>query len=98
MKALRAAGVRAGLPARPLHEMPLFTDHGLGSLLRLPRLPVPAPDSFPGTARLLDALVELDTRDLYEPLPDGDPDPYDRALATAAEHLTATPTSPEGEH
>ncbi|MET8609794.1 DegT/DnrJ/EryC1/StrS family aminotransferase [Streptomyces misionensis] len=89
VKALRAAGVRAALPARPLHEAPLFTDPRLASGLGL-HVAIPDPDGFPGTARLLDRLVEIDTRDAYEPLPDGDPDPYDHALATAAERLPET--------
>jgi dTDP-4-amino-4,6-dideoxygalactose transaminase len=86
--ALRAAGVRAGLPARPLHEAPLFTDPDLASGLGW-HMALPDPGSFPGTARLLEGLVEIDTRDAYEPLPDGDPDPYDHALAAAAERLPA---------
>ncbi|KUN17625.1 hypothetical protein AQJ11_37840 [Streptomyces corchorusii] len=89
MQALRAAGVRAALPARPLHDTPLFTDPGLASSLGL-RVALPAPDSFPGTARLLDRMVEIDTRDAYEPLPEDDPDPYDHALAAAAERLPET--------
>ncbi|MEU2264964.1 aminotransferase class I/II-fold pyridoxal phosphate-dependent enzyme [Streptomyces olindensis] len=88
-QALRAAGVRAGMPARPLHEAPLFTDPGLASHLGL-NVASPDPGSFPGTARLLNRLVEIDTRDMYEPLPDGDPDPYDRALTAAAERLAVT--------
>ncbi|MBT2411114.1 DegT/DnrJ/EryC1/StrS family aminotransferase [Streptomyces sp. ISL-12] len=90
MAALRGAGVRAGLPSRPLHETPLFTDPRIAAAMGW-RIPLPEAGSFPGTARLLDRLVELDTRDAYEPLPDGDPDPYDHALAVAAEHLAARP-------
>jgi hypothetical protein len=30
---------------------------------------------------------------MYEPWPDGDPDPYDHALATAAHRLTAVTRS-----
>lgn len=90
--ALRAAGVRAWLPAQPLHQLPLFTDPDLATLLGLPRPAQAAPDDFPGTSRFLASLVEIDTRDLYEPLPDGDPDPYDHALAAAAERLSAAGT------
>nr|WP_181411643.1 DegT/DnrJ/EryC1/StrS family aminotransferase [Streptomyces sp. FR1] len=86
VQALRAAGVRAGQPARPMHEAPLFTDPDLASHLGL-HIPLPDPGSFPGAARLLDRLVEIDTRDMYEPLPPGDPDPYDDALTAAAERL-----------
>lgn len=89
VQTLRACGVRAGLPARPLHEAALFTDPELASHLGL-RVAIPDPGSFPGTARLLDRLVEIDTRDMYEPLPPGDPDPYDRALTTAADRLAVT--------
>ncbi|MER5578171.1 DegT/DnrJ/EryC1/StrS family aminotransferase [Streptomyces massasporeus] len=92
VRALRAAGVRAGTPARPLHELPLFTDPDIAPALGL-TVRLPDPDSFPGTARLLHGLVEIDTRDMYEPLPDGDPDPYDRAFATAAHRLTAVTRS-----
>ncbi|MEU3855754.1 DegT/DnrJ/EryC1/StrS family aminotransferase, partial [Streptomyces sp. NPDC029554] len=90
--ALRAAGVKAWLPAQPLHQLPPFTDPDLATLLDLPRPAQAAPDSFPGTSRFLADLVEIDTRDLYEPLPDGDPDPYDHALAAAAERLSAAVT------
>ncbi|MBB4890430.1 DegT/DnrJ/EryC1/StrS family aminotransferase [Streptomyces netropsis] len=87
IRALHTAGVRARRPARPLHHTPLFTDPGLGAALRLPPIPPADPDGFPGTDRLLAGLVEIDTRDMYEPLPDGDPDPYERALAAAAREL-----------
>jgi dTDP-4-amino-4,6-dideoxygalactose transaminase len=92
VRALRAAGVRAGTPARPLHELPLFTDPDVAPVLGL-KVRLPDPDSFPGTARLLHGLVEIDTRDMYEPLSDGDPDPYDHALATAAHRMTAVTRS-----
>ncbi|MEU8550971.1 DegT/DnrJ/EryC1/StrS family aminotransferase [Streptomyces roseoverticillatus] len=87
IRALRAAGLRASRPGRPLHHTPLFTDPGLAAALRLPPIPPADLDSFPGTDQLLRNLVELDTRDAYEPLPDGDPDPYDHALAAAAREL-----------
>ncbi|MFE7120464.1 DegT/DnrJ/EryC1/StrS family aminotransferase [Streptomyces sp. NPDC057654] len=91
VRALRAAGIRAGTPARPLHELPLFADPHLAPALGLD-VPPAAPDSFPGTARLLAGLVEIDTRDMYAPLPAGVPDPYDRALSTAAAHLANSRT------
>lgn len=83
VEVLRAFGIRAALPARPLHELPLFTDPDLGALLGLPAAFHHDPDGFGGTCRLLDALVEVDTRDLYEPL--FGPDPYEAALTRAAE-------------
>ncbi|WKU42629.1 DegT/DnrJ/EryC1/StrS family aminotransferase [Streptomyces sp. VNUA116] len=89
VRALRRGGVRASRPARPLHHTPLFTDPGLTAALRLPPLQLPDPDGFPGTDQLLRGLVEIDTRDMYEPLPDGDPDPYERALTSTAEQLRA---------
>ncbi|MEV8476244.1 DegT/DnrJ/EryC1/StrS family aminotransferase [Streptomyces sp. NPDC051173] len=89
IRILHAAGVRAARPSRPLHHTPLFTDPGLAASLRLPSIPPAAPDSFPGTDQLLKQLVEIDTRDMYEPLPDGDPDPYEHALAAAARELHA---------
>jgi dTDP-4-amino-4,6-dideoxygalactose transaminase len=96
VQTLQAAAIRAGLPARPLHEAPLFTDPDLATHFGL-RIALPDHGSFPGTARLLDRLVEIDTRDMYEPLPDGDPDPYDHALTAAAERLAAAgPLSEEG--
>ncbi|MFB7763639.1 DegT/DnrJ/EryC1/StrS family aminotransferase [Streptomyces xiamenensis] len=87
VRALRAAGIRANAPARPLHEAPLFTDPDLGRALGLPRLPATDPGSYPGTGRLLQRLVEIDTRDMYDPLPEGDPDPYAAALVSAAKSL-----------
>ncbi|WP_311579428.1 hypothetical protein [Streptomyces lancefieldiae] len=96
VQALRASGVRAGMPARPLHEAPLFTEPDLASYLGL-SVQLPDPGSFPGTARLLKGLVEIDTRDMYEPLPDDDPVPYDHALTAAAGRLAAArPLSEEG--
>ncbi|MFE7664901.1 DegT/DnrJ/EryC1/StrS family aminotransferase [Streptomyces celluloflavus] len=88
-RALRTAGVRASRPARPLHQAPLFTDPGLGRAVGLAQIAPPDPSGYPGTAGLLERLVEIDTRDMYDPLPDGDPDPYELALTTAATALHA---------
>lgn len=93
VRALRGAGLRAGRPARPLHTTPLFTTPGLGAELRLPHLTLPAPDSFPGTGQLLDNLVEIDTRDMYDPVPDGDREPYEHPLTTAGAALRARRSS-----
>ncbi|MFF8919407.1 DegT/DnrJ/EryC1/StrS family aminotransferase [Streptomyces sp. NPDC015032] len=81
---LSAAGMRARLPAAPLHLQPLFTDQDLGPLLGVHPVADGDPASFPGTRELLAGLVEIDTRDMYEPLPDGDTDPAAAALARAA--------------
>ncbi|MER5985707.1 DegT/DnrJ/EryC1/StrS family aminotransferase [Streptomyces sp. NPDC001787] len=87
-RVLSAAGIRARLPAAPLHRLPLFTDDRLGALLGLRRLVTPDPATFPGTRALLEGLVEIDTRDMYESLPDGDTDPAVAALERAASLTT----------
>lgn len=65
MTALRVTWIRAGhLPGRCGDYLP--------TVLSMPSLPLTAPESFPGTDPLLDNLMEIDTGNLYEPLPDGD--------------------------
>lgn len=83
---LAGSGLRVRRPAPGLHTLPLFNDPGLArSVLPIaPRVPVAGP--YPATDAFLADLIEVDTREVYDP--GHDPVPaYDRALARVAERL-----------
>lgn len=61
--------------------------HYLPAVLGMPSLPLTDPESSPATDPLLEGLVEIHTRNLHEPLPDGGLNPYNRAPATAVKQV-----------
>ncbi|RCV51853.1 aminotransferase class I/II-fold pyridoxal phosphate-dependent enzyme [Marinitenerispora sediminis] len=83
---LAEAGLRARRPAPGLHTLPMFTQPALARLL-LPGAPrLPQAGDLPATDRFLAGLIELDTRDVYDPATD----PvalYEAALTRAASRL-----------
>lgn len=83
---LAGAGLRVRRPAPGLHTLRLFTDPDLARSV-LPVAPrVPVAGSYPTTDRFLADLIEIDTREVYDP--DHDPTPtYTEALARVTEHL-----------